>query len=207
MYLRIAGNITAAVTEDCAYLIVIWSPVDKAQQYYVRVRETGVGIDTATVDDNMYKTSLSSERVKELSIEVYHISTICNNVDFVISQVSAVLDKSPDTQKYSDPITINTKGLHNPIYQFRTLCNYCFFQELCTKAEAESEQQEQITTTHFSIGVGLTFLVTTLAVSFLTSIICLLVGSYRRKRYNLKMPANTAYFDSPLETKGDENET
>ena len=114
MYLRIAGNITAAVTEDCAYLIVIWSPVDKAQQYYVRVRETGVGIDTATVDDNMYKTSLSSERVKELSIEVYHISTICNNVDFVISQVSAVLDKSQDTQKYSDPITINTKGLHNP---------------------------------------------------------------------------------------------
>ena len=114
LYLRIAGNITAAVTEDCAYLIVIWSPVDKAQQYYVRVRETGVGIDTATVDDNMYKTSLSSERVKELSIEVYHISTICNNVDFVISQVSAVLDKSPDTQKYSDPITINTKGLHNP---------------------------------------------------------------------------------------------
>ena len=71
-----AGDVTASVTEGCKDLIVTWSPVDSARQYTVQLQENDVDIMTTTVTDNMYKTSLSNDSVKDktLTLKVMYIT-------------------------------------------------------------------------------------------------------------------------------------
>ena len=84
-----------------------------------------------------------------------------------------------------------------------------YLLELCgvetggVKGRGEDDEEEgEFTTIHLILGIVITFVVTALAVAFLTSVICLVVGSYKRKKYNLKAAmANNDYFDTPLDTK------
>ena len=72
-YIMPTENVTAGVTIDCNGLVLTWSPVDGAQLYSVRLREKGADVGNVTVRVPVYRTSLSSDKIKdkEISLEVY----------------------------------------------------------------------------------------------------------------------------------------
>ena len=70
-----------------------------------------------------------------------------------------------------------------------------FFAALCAaQKQGQQEDQQQFTTTQFSIGLAMTFLVTGPSVFFLTYVICLMVGSYRKKKYGSKLSTTNATY-------------
>lgn len=59
---------------------------------------------------------------------------------------------------------------------------------------------EELSTTNFIIGLVVTFVVTAVAVFFLTTVLCLLVNSYKSKKYNLRS-TKSQYYDTSLDEK------
>jgi hypothetical protein len=169
-------NITLGVTADCRDVLVTWDKIDGALSYNIIIIQGSGANISVPVKQTFFKIHLSHKLFKDKELSI---------------KISAVLE-SQENGASSDPFIVDTKE----------------FAEFCQRPSTETGglKKQPVTTTTFSIALAVTFVITGLAVFFLTCVICLIVGSYRAKKNRLKVStANTAYFDTPLDDVKEKN--
>ncbi|CAI8036642.1 Ephrin type-A receptor 5 [Geodia barretti] len=117
---------------------------------------------------------------------VYIINTTVNNNLYKASLIDSKIKDETLTLEIAALLGSSNEGTQN---------NHASIS-IDTKAQQQGQQedQQQFTTTQFSIGLAMTFLVTGPSVFFLTCVICLMVGSYRKKKYGSKFSTTNATY-------------